>query len=452
MALELDSTAFGRVGARTLTLPGAPVGLVLGAYDAAALSLGLAVVTRSPISLLVVPVLLVALGFLGCYRPNLSPTLATDAGRLVAGIGVPLAIMAAIVGGPHAISLLRGGVAGGGALLGGRLLCYGIVKRARARGEVFERTLIVGAGKVGVQVARTLQEHPEYGLVPVGFLDSFHDTDLWLPVLGDASQLDEILTDYGIHRVIVAFGATREPDMVKILRACDRASVDIHVLPRFFELGVAPAGPDTDHLWGMPVVRMRRAAFRSSAWRTKRVIDAVSAAIALVVVSPVLATLAVVVKLSSRGPVFFRQKRVGQHGDVVEVLKFRSMRINEASDTEWVRNDDKVTWIGRIMRKTSLDELPQLINVLKGDMSLVGPRPERPHFADQFTTDIPGYGDRHRVPVGITGWAQVHGLRGDTSIEERARFDNEYIEHWSPWRDIVILARTAGEVVRGSGR
>jgi exopolysaccharide biosynthesis polyprenyl glycosylphosphotransferase len=360
--------------------------------------------------------------------------------------------MAADIGGPTAIALLRGGVAGGAALLGGRLLCYGIVKRARSRGEVFERTLIVGAGKVGVQVARTLQEHPEYGLVPIGFLDSFHDTDLWLPVLGDASELDQILTDYGIHRVIVAFGATREPDMVKILRACDRASVDIHVLPRFFELGVAPAGPDTDHLWGMPVVRMRRAAFRSSAWRTKRIIDAASAAVGLVLVSPVLATLALLVKLSSRGPVFFRQKRVGQHGDVVEVLKFRSMRVNAASDTEWVRNDDKVTWIGRVMRKTSLDELPQLINVLKGDMSLVGPRPERPHFADQFSTDIPGYGDRHRVPVGITGWAQVHGLRGDTSIEERARFDNEYIEHWSPWRDIVILARTAGEVVRGGGR
>jgi exopolysaccharide biosynthesis polyprenyl glycosylphosphotransferase len=452
MAIELDSVSIGRAGQRTLALPGAPVGLVLGAYDAAALSLGLAVVTRSPISLLLVPVLVMALALLGCYRPNLSPTLATDAGRLVAGVAVPTLVLAAVLGGSTSVQLVRGAVAGAGALLGGRLLCYGIVKRARARGEVFERTLIVGAGKVGVQVARTLQEHPEYGLVPVGFLDSFKDTDLWLPVLGDASQLDQILTDYGIHRVIVAFGATREPDMVKILRACDRASVDIHVLPRFFELGVAPAGPDTDHLWGMPIVRMRRSAFRSSAWRAKRVIDAAVAAIGIVVAAPVLATLAALVKLSSPGPVFFRQKRVGQHGDVVEILKFRSMRINEASDTEWVRADDKVTLIGKIMRKTSLDELPQLFNVVKGDMSLVGPRPERPHFADQFSTEIRGYGDRHRVPVGITGWAQVHGLRGDTSIEERARFDNDYIEHWSPWRDIVILARTAGEVVRGGGR
>jgi lipopolysaccharide/colanic/teichoic acid biosynthesis glycosyltransferase len=133
----------------------------------------------------------------------------------------------------------------------------------------------------------------------------------------------------------------------------------------------------------------------------------------------------------------------------MEIYKFRSMRLNDESDTRWgSRTDDRVTRIGRLIRASSIDELPQLINVLKGDMSLVGPRPERPHFASQFDQNILRYRDRLRVPVGLTGWAQVHGLRGDTSIEERARFDNYYIEHWSLWFDLVILARTASQVLK----
>ncbi|MGH2684989.1 MAG: exopolysaccharide biosynthesis polyprenyl glycosylphosphotransferase, partial [Actinomycetota bacterium] len=225
-----------------------------------------------------------------------------------------------------------------------------------------------------------------------------------------------------------------------------------YVLPRFFELGVAPRGADADDVWGIPLMRLSRRALRSPAWRVKRAFDVVVASVALVLTSPVFLVLGALVKLSSRGPVFFRQRRVGQRGVEVDILKFRSMRPNEESDLQWtVRDDDRVTRIGRLLRRTSLDELPQLINIVKGDMSLVGPRPERPFFVDQFGEAVPRYGDRHRVPVGLTGWAQVHGLRGDTSIEDRARFDNQYIEHWSLWKDVSILLRTAREVARGGG-
>jgi lipopolysaccharide/colanic/teichoic acid biosynthesis glycosyltransferase len=173
----------------------------------------------------------------------------------------------------------------------------------------------------------------------------------------------------------------------------------------------------------------------------------------LALASPFLLAVAVAVKLSSPGPVLFRQRWVGEGGREILVPKFRTLRVNHDSDTRWSVDDDpRVTNVGRLMRRTSVDELPQLWSVLKGDMSLVGPRPERPVFVKRFNADVWGYGDRHRVPVGLTGWAQVHGLRGDTSITERARFDNQYIEHWSLWRDFVVLLRTLGEVIRGGGR
>jgi lipopolysaccharide/colanic/teichoic acid biosynthesis glycosyltransferase len=169
----------------------------------------------------------------------------------------------------------------------------------------------------------------------------------------------------------------------------------------------------------------------------------------LLVTAPLFGVLALGIKLSSPGPVYFRQRRIGMNGREVEILKFRSMQQNDESDTQWsVDEDARVTKIGSFMRKTSLDELPQLWNVVRGDMSLVGPRPERPHFVQRFSEEVSGYEDRHRVPVGLTGLAQVHGLRGDTSIEDRAWLDNHYIENWSAVSDLAILARTAGAIVR----
>jgi exopolysaccharide biosynthesis polyprenyl glycosylphosphotransferase len=395
-----------------------------------------------------------ALRAAGSQRARINPRLSEDLAGLAGRIAVPLLFVAPFVASEHDLAwIVRVAPFAFAMVAVGRIVTYKAMREARARGMIVEPTLIVGAGTLGAQVATTLQEHTEFGLHPIGFLDSFSDDNLPLPILGDVRELEGVILDYGVQRVIVAFGGAREPEMVKVIRACDRLPVEVHVVPRFFELGVGPtAGPWVDDLWGVPLVRLRRSALRSTAWRTKRVFDIVASSLLLALASPVMAACAAAVKLSSPGPVFFRQKRLGQRGQVFEMLKFRSLSQNDDSETTWsVTDDDRQTWVGRIMRRTSLDELPQLINVLTGEMSLVGPRPERPFFVDKFRVAVPEYDDRHRVPAGLTGWAQVHGLRGDTSIPERARFDNHYVENWSLWKDVVILFRTVTAVIGGEG-
>ena len=202
-------------------------------------------------------------------------------------------------------------------------------------------------------------------------------------------------------------------------------------------------------------MRLRRATYRSPAWRVKRVVDILVSGLAILVIAPLLLLLAAAVRLDGGPGILFRQERVGVDGRHFDVLKFRSMRPvdDTESATNWsIAQDDRVSRLGRFLRMTSLDELPQLFNILRGDMSLVGPRPERPYFVDQFRGLYPSYEARHRVPSGLTGWAQVHGLRGDTSIADRARFDNYYIENWSLWLDLKIMLRTVSSVLRGAGR
>lgn len=419
--------------------------------DAAALLLATGVIGRfAPLPLSYALVTFTVLMVSGVQRSRVNPRLGDDAAALLGALAVPFVMLVPFASSDAGLAaFMRGGPAVVVLVLLGRAVAYQLIRLSRSRGLVVEPTLIVGAGQLGVQVARTLQEHPEFGLRPMGFLESFDDRDLPLPVLGDVHELEAVARETGLRTVIVAFGATREPEMVRILRACDRLPIEVYVLPRFFELGVGPEGRFTDDLWGIPLVRLRRSALRTAAWRVKRAFDLLVASILLMVSAPILVVAAVAVRLSGPGPILFRQKRIGQRGEVFEVFKFRTLPVSEDSDTRWtVGGDERMTRVGRVLRRTGLDELPQLVNVIRGQMSLVGPRPERPHFVDRFGVAIRGYHDRHRVPVGITGWAQVHGLRGDTSIPDRALFDNHYIEHWSLWRDIVILVRTVGTVLR----
>jgi exopolysaccharide biosynthesis polyprenyl glycosylphosphotransferase len=389
----------------------------------------------------------------GHYHPRITLSVAREAGSLMACAALPFVVLglAHVHGASTATLMVTAGVMIG-ALLVSRCLLYSVVRALRARGWFGERTLFIGAGQVSAKLAATVKEHPEYGLRPVGFLDEVDNEDLPLPLFGGVGMLRMVLSEECIDRVVVAFGVTRESDMVDVFRTCQDASVDIHVLPRFFELATAVSSRTIDDLWGYPLLRLRRSLLRRHTRAVKRSFDASVAAIALLLTAPLYAVIAAVVKLSSPGPVHFRQQRVGERGVIVEVLKFRSMRVNPRSDTEWNPADDSITKIGHILRVTGLDELPQLWNILKGDMSLVGPRPERPFFVEQFKSEIPRYDHRHRVPVGLTGLAQVHGLRGDTSIDERARLDNQYIENWSLWRDVVILFQTVSAVVRNTVR
>jgi exopolysaccharide biosynthesis polyprenyl glycosylphosphotransferase len=218
------------------------------------------------------------------------------------------------------------------------------------------------------------------------------------------------------------------------------------VVPRYFELCGSDRRARIETLWGIPLFRLRRwPLHRGNRW-IKRMTDVFIASCALLVLLPVIALCALAVRFDGR-PVIFRQQRVGQAGRTFVLYKFRSMR--GASDTEWTpETSSRITPLGRFLRWSSLDELPQLVNVLRGDMSLVGPRPERTYFVQSFSKRVHGYTDRHRVATGLTGWAQINGLRGDTSIEERVTFDNYYIENWSMWSDIKIMLRTLVTIAR----
>ncbi|MBC7375356.1 MAG: sugar transferase [Frankiales bacterium] len=271
-------------------------------------------------------------------------------------------------------------------------------------------------------------------------------------MLGDHESLASNIVEFGFRDVVAAFGSAPESQMVDIIRTCDRLEVEIFFVPRLFELH--HTSKDMDQVWGLPLVRLRRAAFRSFSWRLKRVFDVVASGSALLLLAPVMAVIALAVRLEGGPGVLFRQERVGLDNRSFELLKFRSLKpVDEVeSQTQWnIALDDRLGPVGRFLRSSSLDELPQLWNILRGEMTVVGPRPERPHFVETFTRTFPRYTARHRVPAGLTGWAQVHGLRGDTSIQDRSRFDNYYIENWSLWADIKIVLRTVGGVLRRAG-
>jgi exopolysaccharide biosynthesis polyprenyl glycosylphosphotransferase len=335
-----------------------------------------------------------------------------------------------------------------------RSVSYLIIRYFRRHG-IAHRTVVVGAGLVGQSVARTLREHPEYGLAPLGFIDSdplSRVADYEFPILGHTDRLPKVLQLTGVRTVIIAFSTAPEELMIDVIRQCDRMNCEIFVLPRLFE--VHHVSTDMDYIWGVPLTRLRRGAYRAASWRVKRLMDVVASGLALVLLAPLLALIALAVRAEGGPGVLFKQVRVGVDGRHFRLLKFRSLRPADETEsaTNWnISHDDRLGPVGRILRKTSLDELPQLFNILRGDMSIVGPRPERPHFVDRFRQTYPRYWARHRVPCGLTGWAQIHGLRGDTSIADRARFDNYYVENWTLWLDVKIIIRTVGAVFTRAG-
>jgi exopolysaccharide biosynthesis polyprenyl glycosylphosphotransferase len=348
--------------------------------------------------------------------------------------------------------LSKVGLAVAGAVFLGRGAAYALGRKAKERGLASERTLIVGDGELAMGLAETFLEHPEYGLRPIGFLGRPLVRHIALPLLGEVRNVERVIGDFEVRRVLVAFGEMRDHELVTILRASERVPAEIHVVPRFFELSGVPQGAPVDDVAGIPLFHLRRPALRPGARFQKRAFDIAVASTLFLLSLPVFAVIALAVRLSSEGPVLFRQKRVGLNGNLFEIIKFRTMYVNDESDTAWIaeRDHERVTPIGHILRAASLDELPQLINVIRGEMSLVGPRPERPHYTGRFSETVSRYDDRHRVVGGITGWAQINGRsRGLDSVPERARLDNYYIENWSLWRDLVIVARTVAVLFRG---
>jgi exopolysaccharide biosynthesis polyprenyl glycosylphosphotransferase len=270
-----------------------------------------------------------------------------------------------------------------------------------------------------------------------------------LPVLGAPEDLARVIQEHHVTDVVVGFGGMSSAELVGLLRTCDRAAVQIYMVPRLFEMHHLHVRDD--QIWGVPLVRLRRPPQRVATWWLKGAFDKAMAALGLVAALPLLALVALAVRVELGPGVIFRQRRVGLGGREFDLLKFRSMAPTSPTAGTWSVSPQDLGPVGRFIRRYSLDELPQLLNVVRGDMSLVGPRPERPEYVEQFRAAMPPYAHRHRVPVGLTGLAAVNGLRGDTSIQDRVHFDNWYIDNWSLWLDMKILIRTASSVLRGSG-
>lgn len=402
-------------------------------------------------------VLLITLAAGGHYRDRLTLSFLADLPHLVQRCAAAVAIAVAAHLLLTADSLERADVlwllSTVVAVVALRWAVMRLVQALRRRRRLGRRTLLLGAGVIGRRVATAMQDHPEYGSLPIGFLDAtplMSDVELPVPVMGHQRDLARIIREKSIDQVVVAFASLREQDVVHLIRTCDRLDCEILFVPRLFEL--QSMSTDMEQINGIPLVRLRRAAFRSHGWRLKRLIDVAFAAVGLVVATPLLLAVGASLRLLHGPGVIYRQERVGVDGRTFDVLKFRTLWSTEDAELQWTLKDDpRLTIFTRLLRRTSVDELPQLINVVKGDMSLVGPRPERPHFVQEFGDRFPHYVARHRVPSGLTGWAQVHGLRGDTSIDDRARFDNYYIENWSLWLDAKILMRTAVSLLKGAG-
>jgi exopolysaccharide biosynthesis polyprenyl glycosylphosphotransferase len=359
---------------------------------------------------------------------------------------------------------------------GGRVGIHHVQRAVRSRVQQGAATVIVGAGVVGHTIAKRLMDEPGLGLTPVGFLDK--DPFLApeerllrglpeLPVLGASWDLEDVLERHDVEHVVVAFSTAPTPVTLDIVRRCWQRGINVMLVPRLFE--VEGRRMEVEHLGGLPLISVRSSDPRGWQFVVKYTLDRLIAAPILLLLSPLMALIALGVLVTMGRPLLFRQTRVGLDGKAFEMLKFRTMRgtpddAGEANET-WaagvlgvvqadgsiLTRSDRRTPFGRFLRAFSLDELPQLWNVLRGDMSLIGPRPELPHYVERFDSAIYRYPDRHRVKSGLTGWAQVNGLRGETSLTDRIEWDNFYIENWSPWLDLKIALRTLPALISRRG-
>jgi exopolysaccharide biosynthesis polyprenyl glycosylphosphotransferase len=409
----------------------------------------------------------------GSYRPRITVSTLDDlpqaVGSALAALGLTLAAEA-LIGrvSAHAHEVLLDAVFLFAISWTAGLVTAAAVRHRRRRLGASDRTLIVGTGSTARLLGVALLDNPQLGLLPTGYVAETDNVvidlrdgaklsgtgaNLPLPILATRMQdLTTVLASHDISTVILAFESMPESQAVDTIIAAHQLGAAVLVVPPVLDLH--HDSRDVERVRGVPMVRMRPDPTMRFSWWAKRAVDTAVSALALLLLSPGLLLVALLVLLDSGRPILFWQQRVGLDGRPFDLCKFRSMRpvsVTESQTTWTVTDSTRISRIGRFLRASSLDEVPQLWNVLRGDMSLVGPRPERPSFVDRFSDEHERYWARHRVPVGLTGLAQVNGLRGDTSIADRARYDNYYIANWSPWLDVKIVLLTFREVLRGSG-
>jgi Undecaprenyl-phosphate glucose phosphotransferase len=329
-------------------------------------------------------------------------------------------------------------------VLTARRITGGLIRWLRSRGFNQTHAIIVGTGRPARKTARNLRHASWMGIKNIGFVED--QPSRWtgdLDVLGTSADLPHLIEKYQVSHVFIALPLNRFHEARRVYDTLSQSLVEIRMVADV--PGLAGVSLTTTNLYGLPIIGLRESPHFGLNIVVKRTMDILLSSLALILLSPIMLTLAALIKLTSRGPVFYRQERCGLNGKSFNMLKFRSMKVDAESKTGavWaVKDDPRRTAFGAFLRKTSLDELPQFINVLLGHMSLVGPRPERPVFIQKFIRTIPNYHARHCVKAGITGWAQVHGWRGNTSLRKRVQFDLYYITHWTPLLDIRILWMT----------
>ena len=380
------------------------------------------------------------------YRTSRTHQARLQTGRILAGSAIALLTAAAGLYLFRLQDFSRGVLAvyfvvSSGALIAKRAVLQAVLRYARSRGYNLKHMLVIGGGEMAERYIRNVESRPWLGI---------HIAGCFSPDEALLSRLEKRLHGVGIDEVILAL----EPEEVGVTRdvieACEKCGTKICVIP--FYNDVIPTRPTIDMVGEIKLIQLRTTPLDDplNAF-VKRAFDAAVSLLLLVLLSPLFLVLSIAIKLSSPGPIFFRQERIGLNKRTFVMYKFRSMKINDRQDTAWSTSmDDRRTRIGALLRKTSLDELPQLFNTLKGDMSLVGPRPEIPYYVEQFRETVPLYMVKHQVRPGMTGWAQVNGYRGDTSIPARVEHDLWYIENWSLGLDLKILFKTAfGGMVNG---
>lgn len=322
-----------------------------------------------------------------------------------------------------------------------------VLEYIRKAGYNSKQVVIVGYSRAAEAYIDRVLVNPQWGYEIRGILDDDVPSGTFykgIQVLGKINNLEVVLPENHLDEIAIALPLKNYSRLEEIVRMCEKSGVHTKFIPDYNS--VIPSKPYTEDLSGLPVINIRRVPLTSTFnWYLKRFIDIVGALIAIIVFSPAMLVSAIVIKCQGDGPVIFVQERVGLHNKVFKMYKFRTMveQKPEEEEKEWTkRNDSRVTGFGKFLRKTSLDEVPQFFNILKGDMSLIGPRPERPQFVEQFKEEIPRYMVKHQVRPGLTGWAQVNGYRGDTSIRKRVEYDIYYIENWSFWLDVQIIFLT----------
>ena len=321
------------------------------------------------------------------------------------------------------------------------------LRSIRSRGYNLKHILLVGYSRAAEEYIDRLTDNPQWGYVACGILDNHIPAGTLyrgVKVLGSLGNLEFILPENKLDEIAITLSLKDYDNLESIVEICEKSGVHTKFIPDYNSL--IPSKPYTEDLMGLPVINIRYVPLTNTGnMLIKRTMDIAGSLLGIVVTSPVMLLAALLIKLTSPGPVIFRQERVGLHNKPFYMYKFRSMEMQSPREEKkaWtVRDDPRVTPVGKFLRRTSLDELPQLFNILKGDMSLVGPRPERPLFVEKFKEEIPRYMVKHQVRPGLTGWAQVNGLRGDTSIRKRIEYDIYYIENWTLGFDLKIILMT----------